>query len=541
MLSHGLRQVLEALPGRIPLVIEVLDRSLLVVVPESNYRPFPLLDLTGDLREQLLAAHSTRPHTIHQRGQRIDVYPIAGPGDRAWSLLLAIGAEETEVATLNAWGPILRTALEADLATVGEVSRHSQQSRHLGAVLRFVGYMAGTHSDNELLRAILQAAAVWFDLDARIYRREPGGDFVPYIHLPGTVVVPQKRIPAATVDGITDILRMTSVAELEQFGLSGEAAALIPIGGARSELLLVLSGPLPPDIDVTFGAIAKVTARILDGGKRRAPVVEGKSLIAAFTEPAVSAEQTFTRLLRTLVDMSGAAGGSVTARVRDESRVIVSLGGVEGSGAATEAVHLSLTATGGAELSVTVDLIPAEGTRFDAAARAIADQGADLLRVWLSGPGSRDAVRRVVWGARADRTAAFVTRIEEEIARAKRFHLDLALIVVRTESEEDAGRMEELQKYVREELRDSDVLAPINNVEIAALLIHTDNAGGEAVVRRLNRRLNDDPSWKGGATVGHATFSPEFATPSALLAAARLPAAPPRAQLTIVRDSTGAS
>jgi len=222
--------------------------------------------------------------------------------------------------------------------------------------------------------------------------------------------------------------------------------------------------------------------------------------------------------------------------VRDESRVVVSLGGVEGPGAASE--HLSLTGTGGAELAVTIDLVPPEGTRFDAAARAIADQGADLLRVWLSGPGSRDAVRRAVWGARADRTAAFVTRIEEEIARAKRFHLDLALIVVRTESEEDAGRMEELQKYVRDELRDSDVLAPINSVEIAALLIHTDNAGGEAVVRRLQRRLNDDPSWKGGATVGHATFSPEFATPSALLAAARLPAAPPRAQLSIVRDST---
>jgi hypothetical protein len=538
MLSHGLRQVLEALPGRIPLVIEVLDRSLLVVVPESSYRPFPLLDLTGELRQQLLADNSTRPHTIHQRGQRIDVYPIGGPGDRTWTMLLAMGAEESEIATLNAWGPILRSALEADLATVGEVNRHSQQSRHLGAVLRFIGYIAGTHSDNELLRAILQAAAVWFDLDARIYRREPGGDFVPHIHLPGTIVVPQKRIPAAIVDAVTDILRMTSVADLEQFGLSGEGAALIPIGGPRADLLLVLAGPLPPDIDVTFGTIAKVTARILESGRRRAPVVEGKPLIAAFTEPAVSAEQTFTRLLRSLVDTTGAAGGSVTARVRDESRVIVSLGEVEGSGAASE--HLSLTGTGGAELSVTVDLVPGEGARFDAAARAIVDHGGDLLRVWLSGPGSRDAVRRAVWGARADRTAAFVTRIEEEIARAKRFHLDLALIVVRTEAEEDAGRMEELQKYVRAELRDSDVLAPINNVEIAALLIHTDNAGGEAVVRRLQRRLTDDPSWKTAASVGHATFSPECATPSALLAAARIPAAPSRAQLSIVRDSSTA-
>lgn len=534
MLSHGLRQVLEGLPGRIPLVIEVLDRSLSVVVPESSYRPFPLVDLSGDLREQLLAANSTRPHTLHQRGQRIDVYPIAGHGERGWSMLLAVGADEADVALLNAWGPILRSALEADLATVGEVSRHTQQARHLGAVLRFIGYIAGTHSDNELLRAILQAAAVWFDLDARIYRREPGGDFIPHIHLPGTIIIPQKRIPAATVDGISDTLRMSSVADLEQLGLSGEGAALIPIGSPRPELLLVLTGSLPPDIDVTFGAIAKVTARILDGGRRRAPVVEAKPMIAAFTEPAVSAEQTFTRLLRTLVEMTGAAGGSVTARVRDESRVVVSLGEVAASGASGE--HLSLTGTGGAELSVTIDLVPGEGQRFDPAARAIVDQGADLLRVWLSGPGSRDAVRRAVWGARADRTAAFVTRIEEEIARAKRFHLDLALIVVRTASEEDAGRMHELQKYVREELRDSDVLSPINNVEIAALLIHTNNAGGEAVVRRLQRRLSDDPSWKGAASVGHATFSPEYATPAALLAAARLPASPTRAQLTIVRD-----
>ena len=532
MLSPGLRQVLESLPSRIPLAVEVLDRALNVVAPDPGGRSLPLLDTTGDVRQQLLASiTSGRPQTTVQRGRRITVFPMSVAGDRSCTALLAIGADESETALVEAWGPLLRAAVESDLSSVATTTRQLQQARHLGAVLRFVQHLADATLEAEVLRATIQAAAVWFDLDARIYRRTGSGEFVPHMYLPGAPIVSQRGIPAATIDDIQDVLRVSSVADLDALGLSGDGAVLIPLGARKADLALVLAGTLPPDVELTFGAITRVAGHLLQQARTRFAADLRRSLVAVLSE-GTTPDQTLARALDLLATRCHAASGTVTAHGREEPRLLAIVGHAapsllpvaDGEAHVTaERDRIAITLPAGRDLSVSVELGHAGEGEFDQTTRYAFERAGEVLQAWLNGLAATADGRRALLGLPVDAQGGFVARIEQEIARAKRFNLPLALVVVRGRSPlEGTARLDDMLRSVRAELRDSDVLGAMGGAEVAALLIQTDSHGGEAVVRRLHKRLaDDDTSPAGLASVGHAVFSAECATASALLSRAR--------------------
>ena len=533
MLSPGLRQVLESLPSRIPLAVEVLDRALNVIAPDPGGRSLPLLDTTGELRQQLLASiTSGRPQTMVQRGRRIMVYPLAVAGDRGFTALLAIGADASEPALVETWGPLLRAAVELDLSSVATTTRQLQQARHLGAVLRFVQHLADATVEAEVLRATIQAAAVWFDLDARIYRRNASGEFVPHMYLPGAPIVSHRSIPATTIDDIRDALRISSVADLDALGLPGEAAVLLPLGGPKPDLALVLAGQLPPDVELTFGAITRVAAHLLQRARARTAADLRKALLAVVSDPTTTPEQTLMRSLRLLSERCYATSGAMTTLTRDSQRVVAVVGHAapslwpvaDGEAHVTiEGDRMAVTLAAGRDLSVSVELGQAGDTEFDQTTRFAFERAGEVLQAWLCGLAASAEGRRALLGLGPAESSGFLARIEQEIARAKRFNLNLALVVVRGRNPlDDPSRLDEMLRSVRSELRDSDVLGATSAVEVAALLIQTDSEGGEAVVRRLHKRFADDHASAGGfASVGHAVFSPECATATALLRRAR--------------------
>ena len=527
MLSPGLRQVLESLPSRIPLAVEVLDRTLNVVAPEPGARSLPLLDTTGELRAQLLASISSgRPQTTLQRGRRITIYPMSVSGDRGCTALLAIGADESEAALVDAWGPLLRAAVESDLSAMATTTRQLQQARHLGAVLRFVQHLADASLEAEVLRATIQAAAVWFDLDARIYRRTAAGEFVPHIYLPGAPIVSQRSIPAATIDDIHDVLRVSSVADLEALGLAGEGAVLIPLGRPKPDLALVLAGSLPPDVELTFGAITRVAAHLLQRARTRTAGDVRRALLAVLADTATTPDLTLAQALILLAERCQAARGSVTAHGREETRTLAVVGeSVTGRDvqATADGGRLAITLMAGPDLSVTVELSHPINGEFDQTTRYAFDRAGDVLQAWISGLCVTAEGRRGLLGLAVTESAGFVARIEQEIARAKRFNLELSLIVARGRNPlDDPGRLDHLLRSVRGGLRESDVLGATSADEVVALLIQTDARGAKAVVRRLHKRLADEVvSPAGLPSVGHAELSARCATAAALLAQAR--------------------
>ncbi len=143
------------------------------------------------------------------------------------------------------------------------------------------------------------------------------------------------------------------------------------------------------------------------------------------------------------------------------------------------------------------------------------------LRAWLPAAlhTAATAAPWVLPGTAAD----FARRIEEELARAKRFDRDLAMVVVESGvmalPQETTDRLVEL---LRGELRGSDVLGLVGERRVVVLLVETHESAVGTVVRRLRDRLERAiPELKVPTLVlGQAAYSTSCATADALLSQA---------------------
>src|SRR5206468_11677125 len=100
---------------------------------------------------------------------------------RQASALVAVRRTERKIESVDderAWPELARAIVEADFAAAEALTDERQQSRRLLATLRFLRHLVETDTEADLAHAIVQAAAVWFDVDARIFYRNLSGEFV---------------------------------------------------------------------------------------------------------------------------------------------------------------------------------------------------------------------------------------------------------------------------------------------------------------------------------------------------------------------------
>jgi hypothetical protein len=179
----------------------------------------------------------------------------------------------------------------------------------------------------------------------------------------------------------------------------------------------------------------------------------------------------------------------------------------------------------GGDHRAVLELRAAEGTELTPEAAAMTRVCADVVTPWLAGTvRSLQGVTDVldgVWIA-----PDFSRRIYEELERAKRFDLDLALIVVDVAA--PAPAIAAVQEALRSELRGSDVLGATGSRQVAVLLTHTNGMGLDRVVGRLKQRLAvaAERLNVSGLSLGRAALSPGCRTAEALLAEALLTAEP---------------
>ena len=175
MLSSALSQVLERARTRFGLEVEILNGELRHLFPEGgtelgrSIRESP--ELRRVLRDVLVVGHA---RDIEGAGQRYRVYPLR-QSDRIGQKGGLLAVRETDAGELSGgeagpWSEFARAAIEADLSA-GDVLRDERhRSRRLLAILRFLRYLIETADQADLTQALVQAAAVWFDVDARIYQ-----------------------------------------------------------------------------------------------------------------------------------------------------------------------------------------------------------------------------------------------------------------------------------------------------------------------------------------------------------------------------------
>ena len=543
MLSTSLSQLLERARTRFGLEVEVIDSTLQHVYPDATTALARLIEESPVVRQSLLEALADgRPEQLDEAGVQYQVFPLRRAARvRQASALVAVRRTERDIESADeekAWPELARAIVEADFAAADALTDERQNSRRLLATLRFLRHLVETDAEADLGHAIVQAAAVWFDVDARIFQRGLAGDFVLHTALPGAHIEhAAKRLSSELLAGAAETVRLGPIPEWGQSAGSSDVV-LVPLSSnGRPDWVLALIGTFPADAEALFAVLGRIAGVQLETIRARRRD-RTRELFQSFVEQEGAVPELLAvRIVRELSDMTAAAYASLVLNRRGRERRLVCIGtsgeipaGSEGSPVSWRFApgQFLCTLPLGEETSATLDLRPAPGESFAPDAELVTRVAVRVLQGWLTGaePSLHDVTRESVRPA----VSEFVRRIEEELERAKRFDLRLSLVLVDIPGPalggDDATSL--MQDAVRQELRGSDVLGTMNGDRVAALLTHTDGSGSHQVVGRLRRRLGEAAGRLrlAGVTVGYAAFSPECRTAEALLSQAARDAQP---------------
>ncbi len=413
--------------------------------------------------------------------------------------------------------------------------------RRLSAVMRFLGHMRESADERQLLLSLIQAAAIWYDIDARVYRRELNGRFSLEAWLPGADVTNDPReIDVEAVLKPDAPTHISSINELEQHGwqsAQGEEL-LLPIASTDMvRRILVVAGLVEPEVESTMMVVCRSAGAVLDHIAER----RGHKVRDRLVRRMATATGAFRPSVRAVVDeyvrMVG-AGAARVAMTRPSQRPVMlhSAGGEQWTGEelpqlAPGAVELNARriaigfalghgATGVIELLSSLER-PFTVERADAAL-----VGADVLGAWLAGISLGAAQVPAQGIPEAPAPPRFEETMGEELSRASRLRLSGGVLVARVPGAAvpDPRVMSVVIRTVRDELRSADLLGQLTGGEIAAVLVRTKPEGVAKAAVRVRERLDALARARQlpAVAVGHALYPAGAGeSPAALVARAR--------------------
>jgi hypothetical protein len=517
-LGPAIVALLDVLQFRHGVSIQAVDPSLRPAQPVGAPDFAAILEEPG-VREQCLAALRSGEGRV-ERGLSIllGIYPIRPAREVVGLLLVArrrtradAQLDPDDVRHVDAAGQVARAVVESELVRGEELAQAADRTRRLKGILRFIGQLAGRDGEREMMQAVVQAATVWFDLDCRIYHREPAGDFALYAALPGIARNElQERLDGRRFQDMPKVRRLASSSDLDMVGPSGRRDEVLVFSvGAGPDWLIILTGVLDPYVEVTFAAIAHVIAgelrQIMD---RRIEHWRGR-----LREQTVEAERGAEAVLSQMLgDLAAAVGAQ-------EARATLHRGGAErtfrgASAAAAPGPGGGVRQAGkvpiGFHSHVEIELqAPAEPFGFESLASV--DAWVAAVQPWLSGMIAGGGDTSLTAG-RVDELA-FEQRVHDEVERAKRFDLGLSLLLI------DAAEFatapgpsgNRVLDAIRKELRASDLFGRVRGGMLAVVLVHASPEGADSVARRLRRALGSlvNGSHTAAVRLGQAVFSSE--------------------------------
>jgi hypothetical protein len=363
-------------------------------------------------------------------------------------------------------------------------------------MLKFAGHLAPMNKEADIIAGLLQAAAVWYDLDARAYRRTMPGRFALRASLPGASA---GDAPLELVEAPRLPTRVTSLLDLHHLGWHnpvGDVVFLPISAGGQTEWLLAVVGPSDPSLEAELGSLCAVVGTLLDRLTARhatalterlartAVAVPGNArtrAVALLEEIAV----TVAASRATLWHMPG--GGRPQALASSGPPLTLPVDFDPRRDLITPA-RLMLTLPAWHGSTAAIDLSPAAEQAFAPEQVDLARCGADAMRIWIAGLGANSTRRDS-----DDPITSFESRIGEEVDRARQFGLSVSLLVVNVSangsSAVPASAVEELTHELRAQLRSHDLIGTLSPGDIAMLFTQTDATGLAAVLRRIVQRL----------------------------------------------------
>lgn len=405
--------------------------------------------------------------------------------------------------------------------------------RRLVATLHVLIERCESGLERELVSTVVQAVAIWYDLDVRAYRRDLQGRYVLDVWLSGAdLVMGPKEFGADALRAGTDIVRISSIAEQEQLGwhnVPGElvllpvaprpkaaaswALAIPNLGEARvSPAILVLCRVLGVLIEqLAVQTAADLRERIMQRlAERDEPLAELAQ--AALEELARTSAATQVRLMLRRDEAAAAQQVAAVGPELTDTAPDVAVGQP-----LLSPQRMVFAMRVGAQGLALLDVRSAAEGGFTVSHARLTETAALLLSLWLTG--ARQGTRALPVEPGKPAASAFERRIEEEVTRAQRFHLPLGLVLIELVPLEQA-REAAVPRAVARQFRESDLVGRLATGEVATMLVHTGAQGVAAVATRLRQTL-EDVARQHGLTrprVGQAVF-PDDATSAGELVA----------------------
>lgn len=393
-------------------------------------------------------------------------------------------------------------ALEGGLLN-GRERDEGDRTRRQAAVLRFLSAMHDIAGERDLVQALIQASAVWFDLDARAYRRELTGGFIAEMWLPGAQADGYPReIACGDLELRGAPRRLSSMADLDRLGWSSfqSEVLLLPLaGGPTVNWVIVVAGQVGQEAEAMLTVACRTAGAIVEHlAERRSRALEGR-LRLKLAGAGGSVGEAAQAALEELVRVSGASaarlhldvdGGAPPLTLAEAGSVPPDLLGGSGAtgGAGESAGRVVLSAEVGVGRVARLGLVAGNGARFDTSQVRLAEAGFDVLAAWLGGVA---AATRNSQAARANEKQPLEAAIGDEMDWVRRLSLRGGVLVASFGAGESAGAtaVSSVIEAMRDELRSSDLLGQLAGGEVAALLVRATSDGVLSAAWRVRKRL----------------------------------------------------
>jgi hypothetical protein len=537
-LSPAALALLEMLEQQAGVAFEVVHLGLAPVRRSPSSDLAQRMDEAEVTEEVLKALRTGEVRFGHLPGVAFSVFPLRRARETVGCLIASHQSPRDQSVpvsvrrTIEEAGAVARGILESDLLVHGQLVTAQAVTRRLHATLRFLGQLGTYESDRDVMHAVLHAATVWFDLDCRIYERRPDGRFVLSVSLPGVELGAGHHFDADRAAHLVAGRRFPPAGDLDDLGLAGrkDEVLVLAVGIGEPAWLILLAGNLDSQVELTFGAIARVLTADLQARELARIERWQARLTELLARARATPDSTLNQLFEELVREAGAKGGRVGLTDRSgRRRTLAAIGSAD----AHEPVHMGpqRAMDEAREIVVTAALMPETSIHLELSGTdpvgpevsAVAHTWVKALRPWIAEVAREEPARPRHLEADEEATL-FERRIQEEVERAKRFNLGLGLVLI---GPGDAPMLEASAAYdavaaaVRPELRASDLLGRLH-VGVAVVLVHAGAEGADSVTARLNARLSAIAAeLPGRVQLGRAMFSPDCASADDLIAHAR--------------------
>lgn len=390
--------------------------------------------------------------------------------------------------------------------------------RRLAAMMRFLSQMHEIGAEPDLLQAVLQAAAVWFDLDVRAYRRELDGRDRLALWLPGADLEGEPpELHCAALGLTTAPRRVTAMADFDRLGWhqAQREVVLLPIAPAgQVRWVLIVPGTIDRDEETALALMARTAASVLEKLAARDARALADRLAAALPTADGQVGRVAGELLQQLMAAVSAVRGALAIRrsTAPQPDVLAAVGDFGSPGpswddlgdqAVMTAERLAVSLPLGSGATGLIDLRSRPEKPFGVAEANFVAAGVSVVRAWLAGVAVALAATEFETAPVSERAEPSQTvpaqrasdldqAIHQAVGSARKISLTGGILLVGVsgvEREAEAKARRLAVESMRAELRSSDLLGQLATGDLAALLPRTTREGAAKAARRLSRRL----------------------------------------------------